>query len=195
MELRHEELIKEIKGEDGQVASVVTTKGKEMPCQVVGYAIGAIPATAVLAGSGMKMDKGVLVDDKLRTNFPNVYAAGDVAQALDLVHGDYRVNTSVANAQAQGEVAGSNMAGVEQSFRGAVPSNTMQIYGIELHLHGHRHPARSGLRGDHRPVSQGRRLQEAGAQGRQAGGAVLLGEIGESRAAQELIARGATCRP
>lgn len=43
VELRHGELIKEIKGQNGKVTAIVTTLGKEMPCQVVGYAIGTSP--------------------------------------------------------------------------------------------------------------------------------------------------------
>jgi nitrite reductase (NADH) large subunit len=191
VELRHGELIKEIKGEDGRVSSIVTTKDQEMPCQVVGYAIGAIPAIGLLAGSDVKIDKGILVDDKLRTNFANIYAAGDVAQALDLVHGDYRVATSVANAQAQGEVAGSNMAGVEMSFRGVVPSNTMQIYGMSFTCMGIAIPPGPGFEEITGPYPRDGVYKKLVLKDGKLVGAMLLGEIGEAKTAQELIARGA----
>jgi nitrite reductase (NADH) large subunit len=191
VELRHGELIKEIKGQNGTVASIVTTKDQEMPCQVVGYAIGAIPATGLLASSDVKVDKGILVDDRLRTNVANVYAAGDVAQALDLVHGDYRVATSVANAQAQGEVAGSNMAGVEKSFRGVVPSNTMQIYGISFTCMGTAIPPGPGFEEITGPYPRNGIYKKLVLKDGKLVGAMLLGEIGEAKTAQELIARGA----
>jgi nitrite reductase (NADH) large subunit len=191
VELRHGELIKEIKGEGGKVTSIVTTRDQEMPCQVVGYAIGAIPATGLLVGSDVKVDKGIMVDDKLRTNITNIYAAGDVAQALDLVHGDYRVATSVANAQAQGEVAGSNMAGVERSFRGVVPSNTMQIYGISFTCMGIAIPPGPGFEEITGPYPRDGVYKKLVLKDGKLVGAMLLGEIDEAKTAQELIARGA----
>jgi nitrite reductase (NADH) large subunit len=191
VELRHGELIKEVKGRNGQVSSIVTTKDQEMPCQVVGYAIGAIPATGLLAGSAVKVDKGVLVDDKMRTNFANIYAAGDVAQALDLVHGDYRVATSVANAQAQGETAGSNMAGVERSFRGVVPSNTMQIYGISFTSMGTAIPPGPGFEEITGPYPRDSVYKKLVLKDGKLVGALLLGEIDDAKTAEELIARAA----
>ncbi len=50
--LCHQEVIREIKGQEGRVAGLVTTKGRELPCQVVGYAIGVTAATGFLAESG-----------------------------------------------------------------------------------------------------------------------------------------------
>ena len=190
IELRHGELIKEIKGQDGRVSSITTTKGEGLPCQVVGYAIGAVPATAVLAESGIKVDKGVLVDETLRTNIPNIYAAGDVAQALDLVHGDYRVNTSVANAQTQGEVAGSNMAGVARSFRGAVASNAMQIYGISFACSGIAIPPGPGFEEITGMYPRGDVYKKLVLKDAKLVGAMLLGDIAENKAVQELIAQG-----
>lgn len=137
------------------------------------------------------MDKGILVDDKLRTNYPNIYAAGDVAQALDLVHGDYRVATSVANAQAQGEVAGSNMAGVEKPFRGVVPSNTMQIYGTSFTCMGTAIPPGPGYEEITGPYPKDGVYKKLVLKDGKLVGTMLLGEIGEARAAEELIARGA----
>lgn len=190
IELRHQELIAEIRGKSGQVDSIQTTTGQEMTCQVVGYAIGAIPAVGALAGSGINVEKGVLVDDHLRTNVPNVYAAGDVAQALDLVHGDHRVATSVANAQAQGKIAGSNMAGVDRVFHGTVPSNTMQIYGIAFTCMGLSIPTGPGyeeITGQYptKGVYKKLVLKEG-----KLVGAMLLGDISEGKVAQALIAQG-----
>lgn len=190
IDLRHQEVIAEIRGESGRVTGIKTSSGEEMRCQVIGYAIGAIPATAVLDGSGIKVDKGVLVDDHLRTSVPNVYAAGDVAQALDIVHGDHRVNTSVANAQAQGEVAGSNMAGTDRVFRGTVPSNTMQIYGIAFTCSGISIPIGPGyeeITGQYPKEGAYKKLVLK--DGRLVG-VMLLGDISEGRLAQELIAQG-----
>lgn len=67
---------------DGHVTHVVTKHGEQIPCQLVGAAIGAVPNTHFLAQSGVTLGRhgGVVVDASMRTNLEGVYAAGDVAE-------------------------------------------------------------------------------------------------------------------
>ncbi|MEZ4443316.1 MAG: FAD-dependent oxidoreductase [Polyangiaceae bacterium] len=69
-------------GHDGRVAAVVTRQGEQIPCQLVGCAIGAIPNTYFLEGSGVAVGKrgGIVVDDRMHTNVPGIFAAGDVVE-------------------------------------------------------------------------------------------------------------------
>jgi phenylglyoxylate dehydrogenase epsilon subunit len=86
---------------------------------------GVKPNIGFLDGSGIEVDAGILVDDLMRTNLPNIWAAGDVAQARGFWGGKV-VNGILPNAVEQGRIAGLSMAndaGV-RPFAGAVPLNT-----------------------------------------------------------------------
>lgn len=130
--LRKEEGIQEIRGEGGKVTSVLTSSGEELPADMVGVAIGVVCNLEFLEGSGIETRQGVLVDDRLRSNVEDVYAAGDVAQAYDPVLGEHRVVTSWLNALRQGETAARNMAGEEAALGGVVPFNVIVIYGLPV---------------------------------------------------------------
>ncbi|MEJ5186189.1 MAG: FAD-dependent oxidoreductase, partial [Candidatus Geothermincolales bacterium] len=130
--LRKGEGIQEIRGEGGKVTSVLTSSGEELPADMVGVAIGVVCNLEFLEGSGIETRQGVLVDDRLRSNVEDVYAAGDVAQAYDPVLGEHRVVTSWLNALRQGETAARNMAGEETALGGVVPFNVIVIYGLPV---------------------------------------------------------------
>ena len=91
---------------------------------------GVKPNIGFLDGSGIEVDAGILVDDLMRTNLPNIWAAGDVAQARGFWGGKV-VNGILPNAVEQGRIAGAGMAddaGVTP-FPGAVPLNTYSFFG------------------------------------------------------------------
>ncbi|HTT48200.1 MAG TPA: NAD(P)/FAD-dependent oxidoreductase [Pseudolabrys sp.] len=99
---------------------------------------GVRPNIGFLNGSGVETDAGILVDDRMRTNVANVWAAGDVAQAHGF-WGDKVVNGILPNAVEQGRTAGADMAndaGV-QPFPGAVPLNTYSFFGQQAISVGH----------------------------------------------------------
>lgn len=85
----------------------------------------------------LEVDQGLLVDEFMRTSDPDVYAAGDVAQALELTSGQRRIVGIWKNAAAQGAVAGRTIAcelagGIpqkEDAFRGSISSNTIAVDG------------------------------------------------------------------
>src|SRR5437667_154182 len=64
-----------------------------------------------LKDAGIAIKRAIVVDDHLRSNVPNVYAAGDVAEGKDLVTGDAAVHAIEPTAQEHGRVVGANMAG------------------------------------------------------------------------------------
>ena len=83
-----------------------------------------------LDGSGIAINSGILVDDRMRTNLPNIWAAGDVAEAGSLWGGKV-VNGILPNAVEQGRIAGLDMADDSAlvPFPGAVPLNTYSFFG------------------------------------------------------------------
>ena len=119
-------------GQSDAVSGVVTTSGTEITCQLVGVSIGITPNVDFLKDSGIRIDKGIVVNDRMQTNIEEIYAAGDVAQAYDVVYKDYRLNTSWNNAVEQGTIAGSNISGTQETFCGGVCSNSEKIYDFTL---------------------------------------------------------------
>lgn len=101
----------EIRG-NGRVEEVVTASGWKVPCDLMVVSIGVTPATDFLKGSGITMEEGyVVVDARLRTSVPNVYAAGDVTTFYDPVFARHRHIEHWDNAVKQGRLAARNMAG------------------------------------------------------------------------------------
>src|SRR5690606_20139909 len=71
----------------GQVSAVVTSGGAEVPADVVIVGIGARPNTALAEEAGLEVSDGILVDQSLRTSDPDIFAAGDVANAYNPLFG------------------------------------------------------------------------------------------------------------
>jgi NADPH-dependent 2,4-dienoyl-CoA reductase/sulfur reductase-like enzyme/Fe-S-cluster-containing hydrogenase component 2/pSer/pThr/pTyr-binding forkhead associated (FHA) protein/CRP-like cAMP-binding protein len=85
------EEIAEIVGRRGEVCAVITTSGARIPCDMVLIAIGIEPLTGFIRASGIACGRGVKVDNGMRTNVPNIYAAGDVIETTDAMTGRTRV--------------------------------------------------------------------------------------------------------
>ena len=101
---------------EGSVERVVTADGAVIETDFVVIGIGVAPRTGLVETAGLKIDNGVVVDERLETSAPGVFAAGDVANAW---HPFYAHNVRVehwANALNQGPVAAKAMLGHEVSY-------------------------------------------------------------------------------
>ncbi len=96
---------------DASVRAVVTATGARLPCDLVVLCVGIAPAVGFLADSGIALDNGIVVDERLRTNLPDIYAAGDVANFYDPVFAKRRRLEHEDNALKQGRLAAHNMMG------------------------------------------------------------------------------------
>jgi NAD(P)H-nitrite reductase large subunit len=85
-----------------------------------------------LQGSGIAVNRGIVVDDHLRSNVPNVYAAGDVAEGKDLVTGQPALHAIEPTAMEHGRIVGANMAGQPQVYRGSLLMNIVEVLGLEI---------------------------------------------------------------
>jgi 3-phenylpropionate/trans-cinnamate dioxygenase ferredoxin reductase component len=101
----------EIKGDGGKVTSVLTTTGVSLPADLVIVAVGVVPNTALAKDAGLTINNGIQVDAQLRTSNPDIFAAGDVANSLHPVTGQYARSEHWANAIASGKVAAKSMLG------------------------------------------------------------------------------------
>jgi NAD(P)H-nitrite reductase large subunit len=103
---------------------------------MVAVAIGILPRLALAKDSGIATDRGIITDEYLQTNVPDVYAAGDVAQAFDAASGKQVLDTLWSPAREQGWTAGLNMAGVKTSYRKSPPFNVTRLAGLTTTIIG-----------------------------------------------------------
>jgi len=108
---------------------VVLSDGRSLQTDLLINCIGVEPRMNYLKGTGILTRRGVLVDKQLRTNLPDIYAAGDVAEAHDFFSGQVGVNAIAPTAIQQGKVAGANMAGEETEDKGWIPMNVFRFFG------------------------------------------------------------------
>jgi NAD(P)H-nitrite reductase large subunit len=101
--------------------------GSDLLADVVVMATGIRTNLDWLEGSGVEVKQGVVVDDRLRSSVPNVYAAGDVAQGRDLISGAAAVHAIEPTAQEHGRVVGANMAGRDVRYRGSLIVNIVEV--------------------------------------------------------------------
>jgi len=124
---------------DGEAAGVLLKDGREFPAQLVLIATGVRCNSRLAAEAGLPSERGIVVDERMVTAAPDVYAAGDVAS----FHG--RSWGIIPVAMAQAAVAAANMAGESSLYQEVVPSNTLKIAGIDLTSCGTVVPEGEGL--------------------------------------------------
>ncbi|MBW7850886.1 MAG: NAD(P)/FAD-dependent oxidoreductase [Rhodospirillales bacterium] len=115
----------------GQGCAVILDDGRAIEADLLLVSTGVKPEMAYLAGGGVDTDRGILVDDRMRSSAPGIWAAGDVAQARGFYDGAKVVAGILPNAVEQGRIAGMDMAEDEgvKSFPGSVPLNTYTFFG------------------------------------------------------------------
>ncbi len=117
--------IREIKGR----TKIILADGPSLDTDVLIVSAGVEPRVSFLAGTGILIKRGVLVDKQMRTNLPDVYAAGDVVEAFDFFFGQAGINAITPSAIQQGNVAGANMAGEKMEDKGWIPMNLFKFFG------------------------------------------------------------------
>ena len=110
--------IREILLANGQVHGVVTTQDETIDCDAVIACTMPIPNVEFLGENGLPITDGIPVDEELRTSLPNILAAGDVARVAEVSSGNSRVTPGWLPAWQQGGIAGANMAGEHQVYKG-----------------------------------------------------------------------------
>jgi nitrite reductase (NADH) large subunit len=115
----------EVTGED-QASGALLEGGETLSGQMVVISAGVRANLELAEPLGLKTDKGVVVDERLRTNQPDIYAAGDVAEFKGMPYGIWPA------AMEQGKVAGVNMAGGDETYNGTTMANTLKVVGVDL---------------------------------------------------------------
>ncbi|MDI7259109.1 MAG: FAD-dependent oxidoreductase [Thermodesulfobacteriota bacterium] len=127
----------EILNERGWVSGVRMKDGRAFSCQRVIETVGVRPNTEFLIGSGIDLQGGVPVNERMETNVPGIYAAGDVAMTRDSISTEWVSNAIWPAASRQGRVAGWNMAGGHQAYLHNVNLNAIHLFGLHVMAAGH----------------------------------------------------------
>jgi len=176
-----------------RTTSAVLDDGRRLIADLVVVGVGVRPNLELAVSGGLRVNRGLLVDDHLRTRLadgqsaPDVFAAGDVVETTDIVTGESIVSGIWTNAATMGRIAGDNMAGGNAVHEGAFSLlNAMELGGLPVISVGdiHREP------GDGVEVFAERRgsnYRKMVFRGNRLIGLVLVGEIERAGVYQTLI--------
>ncbi|MBE0568415.1 MAG: FAD-dependent oxidoreductase [Deltaproteobacteria bacterium] len=128
----------EVKEKGADALQVITRHGESITCSLVVVATERVPSVGFLAGSGLAIANGILVDEYLQTSVPDIYAAGDCAEFKDKKSGESRINFGWRSAIKQGQLAGENMAGGKKRFGGSQEDYFWALFGSSLEDRGKR---------------------------------------------------------
>ena len=131
----HAEAI-EVLGKRGRVDGVRLLDGRTNRCDLLAYAIGIQPRVDLAREAGLALDKGILVNEYLQTNDPDIFAAGDVAQSYDPLTGRSIIDSLWGPAREQGRVAGLNMVGQKTAYIKSAPFNVTRLAGLTTTIIG-----------------------------------------------------------
>ncbi len=118
-----------VKGER-EVRALRTDKGT-FPCSILGIGVGIEPDLSWIRAAGIEVGSGILTNEYLETNRPDVYAAGDAAEFFDTITGRHLHVGNWMNAMSQGRTAAKNMAGERTAFQ-LVSSYATNALGLEI---------------------------------------------------------------
>ena len=111
---------------DERLSEVLLRDQRALPADLLLVCAGITPNAELAAEAALPVNRGVLVDDRMRTQDPQIFAAGDVAEHSGRVYGLW------PTAVEQAEVAAVNALGETKDYRGSVPVTILKVVGVEL---------------------------------------------------------------
>jgi nitrite reductase (NADH) large subunit len=111
---------------DERVRAVLLDDGTTLPAELVIIATGVRSNSYLARLAGLEVHHGIVVDDRLRTSNPDVYAAGDIAEHRGVTYGTW------GPSQFQGTIAGLNVSGTTAEFVGIPRTNMLKVLGYDL---------------------------------------------------------------
>ncbi len=128
---------KEIMGDaQGRVKSVLVNDDETIACQFVGITVGVTPYINFLKDSEIDTDRGILVNEFLETNLPDIYAAGDCVQHRQAPVGRKHLEQIWYSGRMQGETVARTMCGEKTRYVPGVFFNSAKFFDIEYQIYG-----------------------------------------------------------
>ena len=115
---------------DGNKA--VFGSGEEVAFDILVLALGVRPQVGLLKEIGAEANRGIVVNEKMQTSLPHIYAAGDVVESYEAVGESKRLLQLFPSAYLGGKTAGKNMAGEAAAFLTDIPMNATNLFGVRI---------------------------------------------------------------
>ncbi len=128
--------LKEIKGENDRVKSVITNSGEEILSQLVGITVGVHPNIDIIKDTDIETSKGVLVNEHLETNVKDVYAIGDCVELRKTPEGRKTIEPVWYVGSMMGKCVANNICGVKEVYNPGVWYNSAKFFDIEYQTYG-----------------------------------------------------------
>lgn len=186
VEVIHDDFAAELCSDNGVVKGVHTLAGRDVGTDMVGYGVGNELNVGILAGTGVEVNIGVVTDRFLRTNLPNIFAAGDVAEFFDVVINRHNVMGTWDNSVSQGRIVARNMLGAGEVFD-EVPTYVTTMFGSRLSVLGVTPDVMGGLEDVVRYDTAARQYKKLFFYENRLVGAVIIGELRGRRKLVQLI--------
>ncbi|MDP1847298.1 MAG: molybdopterin-dependent oxidoreductase [Solirubrobacteraceae bacterium] len=168
-----------------EAGHVVLDDGEELPATRVIVAAGVRAETSLARAAGLHVERGIVVDDALRTSAPSVWSVGECAEHRGVVYGLW---SPLAE---QARVAGAGVAGDPAAFHGAVQATTLKVSGIDVYAGG---VSAETMPADHDEIvlSDTRRgiFRRLVLDGERLTSAALVGDVSAARRLTELLRTG-----
>lgn len=137
VDLRFETELQEIISDDnGRAKAVITKSGEEIECQFVGLTAGVSPNTAFMKESNVKTNRGILVNEFLETNIPDIYAAGDCAEFHQHPTGRKNLEQVWYTGRMMGETLAQTICANKTAYRPGMWFNSAKFFDIEYQTYG-----------------------------------------------------------
>jgi len=137
VDLRLSTEMQEIKGDaNGRVHQVITKDGQELPCDFLAISIGVHPNLTCVKDTSIETEKGILVNNYLETNIPDVYAAGDCAQIRNPQPGRRPIEPIWYTGKIMGECLAHIIVGHKKAYDPGVWYNSAKFFTIEYQVYG-----------------------------------------------------------
>jgi nitrite reductase (NADH) large subunit len=130
---------------DGRVRAAHLSDGSRLPCDIVVIGKGVLPALAFVPRDRIRTDLGIVVDGRMETSVAGIFAAGDVAEYVDIARNTPWVNAIWPEAVNQGRIAGLNMAGRRVTYPGSLSRNVIRIFDLDIMAGGVVDPPQDAL--------------------------------------------------
>jgi NAD(P)H-nitrite reductase large subunit len=115
---------------NGDIRAVKLDSGKVFESSLVIVGKGISPNINLVQDTEIKVGEGIIANNLLETNIPNIYTAGDVCESFDLTQGKFTVNALWPIAVEQGKIVGANMAGDNLNYAGSLGMNSIEFFGL-----------------------------------------------------------------
>jgi NAD(P)H-nitrite reductase large subunit len=135
VEVIHGDEIEEVVPQNGVPSYVKTKKGRQIQADVIGVGLGIKLNTGILRNTPLEVHQGIVVNEYLETNIPNVFSAGDVAEFFDPTINEHHTMGTWDNAMGHGKIVAINMAGGHEAYVD-VPTYTSPLFDVNIAVVG-----------------------------------------------------------